>query len=248
MVLFVSDIHFGRDDYQQERTKEADLLSCLRSHASDIDHLFLVGDVFDAFIEYRELVPKGFIRFLALLAAWTDRDIPVTYLVGNHDPWHLDFFEHELGVRVVDAPVVTHLAQQRVHVEHGDGIHRAERAYRLLKPWLRHSVAVRLYRTVLPADSGMRLARWVSRHGDSELDPEKARDLRLHARDVLTHDLADVVVLGHSHQPEHRVWPEGQYINLGAWAQTRTFATLDEDGPKLWRWNGDCALDMAHDG
>lgn len=220
-------------------------MACLRSYRERVERLYLVGDVFDAFIEYGTMIPKGFVRFQGLLAAWTDRGVPVTYLVGNHDPWHIDYFTNELGVRVLAHPLTEHVANRRVHIAHGDGIDPAERSYRLLRPVLRHPLAARLYRTVLPGDSGLRLARHVSRSGDDELDPGKAAALRDHALTLLRTDAADVVVMGHTHLPECIRADGGTYVNLGGWCDTRTFATLDEDGPKLLRWNGDCAVPVT---
>ena len=216
VVLFLSDVHFGRGAAAAERDKEAALLDCLEAHADRVEHLDLVGDVFDGFIEYRHLVPKGFVRFQALLARWTDRGTPVTYLLGNHDPWHRDYFAEELGVRLVP-----------------------EALYAWLRPLLRHPATVSLYRSVLPADLGLGLAQWVSRAlHDEHPDPTVVNALRAHARQVLRHQDAGVVVMGHSHEAALHTWPEGLYVNLGNWYENRTFARLDEDGLRLSRWNG----------
>ena len=249
MVLFLSDIHFGRGDAAHERAKEADLLACLRAHEAEVEALYLVGDVFDEYIEYRTLVPKGFIRFQALLASWTDQGIPVTYLVGNHDPWHLDYFTRELGVRVVhDHVLVTH-GCRTVYLAHGDGLASSDRPYRWLKPVLRHPLPVWLYRTLLPGDAGMRLARWVNRRVTDETpDPDTIQELTAYARQLLHTTEADLVVLGHSHQAALLTWPEGTYLNPGFWADARTFGILRNDKIHLVRWNGDqtVAVDPEH--
>lgn len=239
MVLFVSDIHFGKGTVQRCRSDEADLLACLRAHEDDVSQLFLVGDVFDAYIEYRRLVPKGVVRFQALLAEWVDRGVPVTYLVGNHDPWHLDYFEQELGVRVVSDDLLEPLEDTLVYVTHGDGIPPSSPLYRRVKPWLRHPLCVRLYRTLLPADAGLGLARWVNRrlHSDPH-DPVKVCALRDRARRLLSERAADAVVMGHTHVPELRRWADGTYVNLGSWYEQRTFARLEGGDCHLFRWNG----------
>ncbi len=242
MVLFVSDIHFGRSTPEAERAVERDLLACLRAHEDRLTHLYLLGDVFDAYIEYRHLAPKGFVRFLGLLAAWTDRGLPVTYLTGNHDPWHRDLFASELGVRVVFDALCEPCFGRTVYLAHGDAP-AAGRLYRWLRPVLRHPVPVGLYRTLLPADLGMGLARWVKHHfGNTDIRPETVAALRAFARHTLQTTDADLVVLGHSHQAEHTAWPEGHYLNPGCWYADRTFGVLDEQGPRLLRWNGSCAV------
>lgn len=241
MILFLSDIHFGRGTEAAERRKEAALIACLRAHEGQVRRLYLLGDVFDQYIEYRHLVPKGFLRFQALLAAWTDRGVPVTYLVGNHDPWHRDYFGRELGVRLVQDDLVEPLVGCNVYMTHGDGIDPGSRLYNRLKPWLRHPVPVSLYRTLLPGDAGFGLARWVNRHfGTERLDPARAQALRTHARRLLRERALDLVVMGHSHMAERCCWPEGQYVNTGCWHESHTFARLDEEGANLLRWNGSC--------
>ncbi len=244
MVLFLSDIHFGQSDPAAERAKEADLIACLRAHEAEVERLYLVGDVFDEYIEYRTLVPKGCVRFLGLLAAWADRGVAITYLVGNHDPWHRDYFARELGVRVVFDPIVERLQERTVYLAHGDGP-GSSRAYRLLKPVLRHPAPVWLYRTLLPADSGLRLARWYNRRFGNEDMAEPAADaLRRHARRVLAETPADAVVMGHSHLPERRDWPEGCYLNTGSWHESRTFGRLYKSELQLLRWNGTFSTEL----
>jgi len=245
LILFVSDIHFGRDAPTAERANEAALIACLRSYASQIEHLYLVGDVFDAFIEYRHLVPRGFIRFLALIAEWTDRGIPVTYLVGNHDPWHRDYFETELGVRIVFTSLVESMYGHRVYVAHGDGLSDTKDRYNFFKPVLRHPIPVSVYRNILPGDLGMGLARWVKHHfGNKEIVEETVTGLRRHAAQILAETDADTVIMGHSHQPEDLSTPGGRYINLGYWHDLYSFARFDESGLRLMHWNGTSAEEL----
>ncbi len=245
MILFLSDMHFGRGAPAHERAKEAALIDCLDAHADQVEHLYLVGDVFDGYIEYRHLVPKGTTRFQGLLARWTDRGVPVTYLVGNHDPWHESYFSEELGVRVVaDALEVEHEGV-RLHLAHGDAHGSTHTLYPWLRPLLRHPWAVRLYRSLLPADLGLALARWVSRQlHDEAPDPEVVTALRTHARAHLQHHGTDAVVMGHSHVPALHAWAEGLYLNTGNWYERRTFGRLDPGTLRLQRWNGTRAVDI----
>ena len=245
LILFVSDIHFGRADATTERAKEAALVACLRAHEQQVERLYLLGDVFEHYIEYRHLVPKGFVRFQALLAEWTDRGVPVTYLVGNHDPWHRDYFEKELGVRVVFDALNEPLFGINVYMAHGDGIARTEGLYRLLKRVLRHPVPVALYRTLLPGDLGLALARWVSRNRNHTLKDAQIEALRQQARRLLHEQSADVVIMGHTHYPELITWPEGRYLNTGFWHKVHTFATLDANGLRLLHWNGTCSEELS---
>ena len=238
MTLFVSDMHFGRGTTADERAKELALVECLEAHAGAVDHLYLVGDVFDAYIEYRHLLPKGFVRFQALLAQWTDRGVPVTYLVGNHDPWHRDYFATELGVHVCPDALTTAHHGVRLHLAHGDGA-AANGFADWLRAWLRHPVPVGLYRRLLPADTGMDLAQWANdRFGQHGPDPETADRLAARARSLLRTTAATGVVFAHSHQPALHAWPEGVYLNTGCWHRERTLGRLDAHGIHLLRWNG----------
>lgn len=230
-------MHFGRQGAAEERAREAALIECLRHHEDEVTHLYLVGDVFDAYIEYPGLVPRGFARLKGLLATWTDRGIDVTYLAGNHDPWHLGYFQEELGVRFVEETTVEPLYGRHVYLAHGDQFVPSARRYRRLRPLLRHPLAVGLYR-LLPGDAAFRLARWVSRRYSTEaIDHQKVGELEAHARTVLQRPDVDLVVMGHVHQPALHVWDDGTYLNPGAWFETQTYGVLDEDGIKLLRWN-----------
>ena len=235
----MSDMHFGRGARSVERDKEQALIACLEAHENEVDHLYLLGDVFDGYIEYRHLIPKGFVRFQGLLARWTDRGIPVTYLLGNHDPWHQDHFANELGVMLVpDSIECTHAGHQ-LHLAHGDGLVAADRSRAWLRTLLRHPVPVGLYRTLFPADAGLSLARWVSRalrkRGE---DPRTPTILRDQARALLRRDALDGVVLAHSHVPALHAGPNGVYANTGNWYERRTFVRLDDEGWHLQQWNG----------
>ncbi len=250
LYLFLSDLHLGRGTPAASRAAERDALALLDAHEADVraavadgrgGGLYLVGDVFDQFIEYRRLVPKGFVRFQGRLAAWTDAGLPATYLVGNRDPWHLDYFATELGVRLVRGASTEELNGRTVHLAHGDGLIPSERAYNLLKPLLRHPLAYRLYRTLTPGDAGYRLARRIARIGTGEPEDPVVEGLRAAARRTLTTTAADLVVFGHGHVAEHEAWPEGAYLNPGYWYEDRTFARLGAEGPGLFRWTGQTA-------
>ena len=238
VILFVSDMHFGREATAAERLHENALIDCLRSYESKIEHLFLLGDVFDQYIEYKHLVPKGFIRFQALLASWTDRGIPVTYVTGNHDPWHQNYFTEEMGVRLAFEAFAEPLYGKNVYLNHGDGIASRFPLYRWIKHMLLHPVPVNLYRALLPGDSGFRLARWVNRRIHTDvINDEVVRQLRTYALALLEEDSYDVVVMGHSHCAEHIERPFGTYLNTGCWRLHRTYACMQENAVQLFQWD-----------
>lgn len=242
MILFLSDLHLGRSNGDDARLRELELLRFMRAMRPDVEHLYLLGDVFEAFIEYRHVVPKGFARFKGLLAEWADAGIPITYLVGNHDPWHVDFFEREIGIAVeLDDLVSTHDGM-RVYLAHGDRVASSSPVKAWLTAWLRHPFPVWIYRHVVPADVGISLAHYVSAtFGNRAIDRDLVDALRVHARRILAESAVEAVVFGHSHLPELQEWPEGQYLNTGYWHESRTYGVLHDGKLQLMRWNGRAA-------
>lgn len=235
MILFVSDLHFGRLDAADDRQLELDLVACLDAHFDRADELILLGDVFEAWIEHRHLIPRPPARFFGLLARWADAGKAITLFAGNHDPWHQRYFTDTFGATLVYDHLETTRYGRRLYLHHGDGL--APRGlYRHVRRLVRHPAPVWLYRHLLPADWGLGLARYVSRrfHGP-EVEARQVEGLRAHARHVLAITDADAVVMGHSHHAECLAWPEGTYLNPGAWYRTRTFGVLEREGPLVVR-------------
>ncbi len=226
MYLLVSDLHFGKGTREQERVKEDDLLCLIERYREDLDGLILLGDVFDQFIEYRHLVPKGYFRFLTTLFDLAKSRVPVIYVVGNHDPWHLDYFDTELGVVVVRDVHEILVGGCRVALTHGDTVGRGPLA-RIIQRATRHPLSMALYRTLLPADFAYRFARFVKNRLESSDSPEPAviDRLRSAAHSMLS-DGADLVVLAHSHHAELIEWPEGLYANTGSWHIDRSVVSV----------------------
>ena len=239
MVLLVSDMHFGRGPEERDRAIEKALLDCLEHHLEELGELVLLGDVFDHYIEYEHLVPKGAARLKGRLAEWSANGLAVSYLVGNHDPWHRDYFTRTLGVDVTDGSIRKRLGEHRALLAHGDGLAPSNWIYNELKPALRHPLLVGLYRSLLPADFGIRLARWWSRrHDRPEVRPEIAEDLRRRASSTLEESDTDLVVFAHSHRAELQRHADGTYVNTGSWRRDRTYVLVDGPAVQLLRWNG----------
>ena len=209
--------------------------------------LVLLGDVYDQFIEYRHLVPKAAPRLVGLLAEWCDRGAEVVYVVGNRDPWHLDFFERDIGTTLVRDAWEPRRDGRSLYIAHGDAHDVADRLSSRLKPLLRAPLMARLYRMGLPGDAGYALARRFARTFGTDGAPDPATDARLAqaARQRLEGTAADLVAFGHSHQEALTEMPHGTYLNPGYWFGRRTFARLDADGPALLRWRDGAAEPLA---
>ena len=249
MILFLSDLHLGRGTRADSLAAERDAVALLRAHEDRVVRdgaLVLAGDVFHEYIEYRHLVPKGGARLTGLLADWADRGAEVHYVTGNRDPWHLDYFAREIGLRV-SARCTLDAFGRRIAVAHGDAEAEPGRRSAVGRAVARAPWAARLYRNALPGDGGFAVARWASRTfgTDGVPVPAVASALRAAAHRQLAETDADVVVYGHSHTEALETTPDGTYINPGYWFGSRTWARLTADGPALLRWTDGAARPVS---
>jgi UDP-2,3-diacylglucosamine hydrolase len=249
LIVILADTHFGRTDPAAERAKEIELVACLNSLRDEASkaplELILLGDIYDSYIEYATLMPKGFSRFLGLLGQWSDAGVAIRYFAGNHDPWHRDFFRTEFGALFFPDHEDREIYGRRFRFVHGDGIAPGG-LYRRLKPILRHYIPVTLYRTLLPGDLGLRLACWVNERFSAKVKSfETVEAIRNHATELLQNGTVDVFVAGHSHHAEHRVLSSGTYLNPGSWHYERTFATIDHGEITLLRSVGGTIVDVS---
>ena len=237
MNLFVSDIHFGKLSESEERLKESELISMIRSYEDDLENLFIVGDLYHEFMEYKTLIPKGGFRFLTYLDDIVQKNIPTFYFLGNRDPWHIDFFQNVLDVQIVSDHLNIDLNGTLARIQHGDDCVPSA-AYKLARPIMRNRIIYFLYRSLMPGDSAFRLAKKVSDFIANEAPQEKTIvGMRDYAKKLLNQREADLVVMGHSHFPEQVESIGGVYVNLGSWADNRSFAIMNKDSIQLCTWN-----------
>lgn len=238
-IYFISDCHFGLQDKRQEREKEFRLFSFFDRIKDDTEELFILGDLFDYWFEYRNVIPKGFHRILTRLENLTDNGIAVHLLVGNHDFWLGKHFTEETGVHVYYEPVSLTLNGKRFYLHHGDGLNDEDKGYRILRSILRNKVNIFLYRLLHP-DIGIGLARrssMTSRKNHSDNGHVLEQDaLRTFAAKKIS-DGYDYVIMGHDHAPEQLTVDNRQYINLGDWITHNTYAVFDGKDVTLKTWN-----------
>jgi UDP-2,3-diacylglucosamine hydrolase len=129
-IYFASDFHLGAPNASKSFERELKICAWLDSIESDCEHLFLMGDVFDFWFEYKHVIPKGYIRLLGRLARFTDKNIPVTLFTGNHDMWAFDYLEKEIGIKIYRAPIDLVLKEKKFHLGHGDGLGPGDYKYK----------------------------------------------------------------------------------------------------------------------
>lgn len=245
-VYFASDFHLGTPTPEKSLAREQAVVAWLEAARHDAAVIFLVGDVFDFWFEYKRAIPKGFIRLQGKLAELSDAGVPIILFTGNHDMWMHDYFTTELGIPVYRQPRGYDIGGKRFLIGHGDGLGPGDATYKRLKVLFESRLARRLFRWVHP-DLGIRLAHaWSrsSRASNEEKDEEKflgkEREwLYQYCLSVEQHHHHDYYVFGHRHLPlDLDVNPNSRYINLGEWMTARTYALFDGERLTLQTWAG----------
>lgn len=239
-IYFASDNHLGAPDNRSSLPREKKFVAWLDSIKTDAAAIFLMGDLFDFWFEYKRVVPKGFTRTLGKLAELTDAGIPITYFVGNHDLWMNGYFEEELNIPVYHEPQELAINDTLFLIGHGDGLGPGDKGFKRMKKVFKNPVAQWFFRWLHP-DLGVRLAQHLSINnkiisGDADaqfLGDEKEWLVQYCKRKLETKHY-DYFVFGHRHLPlEIDLNDKSKYINLGDWISYFTYATFDGTDLKL---------------
>lgn len=233
-IYFASDQHFGIPDYESSKLREKKFMTWLDEIKSDAEAIFLLGDLFDFWFEYKKVVPKGFVRVLGKIAELKDSGIPIYFFVGNHDLWMMDYFEKELGIPVYHEPREYEFQGKRFLIGHGDGLGPGDKGYKRMKKVFAHPVSKWFYRWLHP-DIGVRLAQYLSTKNklisgleDVKFLGEENEWLAQYAKRKLKDKHYDYFLFGHRHMPmEIKVGENSVYINTGDWISHFTYAVFD---------------------
>ena len=234
---FISDAHLGLGTKESERAKEQRLIKFFQSIKTDARHLFIVGDLFDAWFEYRTVIPKGYHRLFHALEELIQKGVEIHYLAGNHDFWQRDFFTEDLGIIQHREPFTTRIDEKTIYIHHGDGLAQYDAGYRFLKKILRNRFSIWLY-TWLHPDIGIPIARSSSRKSrtyTTTKDYGESDGMVAFAQTMIDAG-SDIVVMGHRHQPVRKILGKGIYINLGDWITHNSFAELTQGEITLKSW------------
>ncbi|MES2701132.1 MAG: UDP-2,3-diacylglucosamine diphosphatase [Bacteroidota bacterium] len=239
-IYFASDFHLGIPDKASSIAREKRICQWLDEIKYDAHQLFLVGDLFDTWFEYRNVVPKGYTRFLGKLAELTDNGLHIEAFTGNHDLWMVDYFMEELNIPVHHGPIKREINGKKLFIAHGDGLGPRDHGYKLLKTVLRNGISQWLYRRVHP-DTGVGIASWFSRLGPKHADaPEKQflgpdkEMLVQFCMDTLKQEHFDYFVFGHRHIAiEYPLPGSSTYVNLGDWIRYDSYGAFDGNELRL---------------
>lgn len=244
-IYFLSDFHLGAPDAESSLQREKRIVQFLDRIKTDAALIFIVGDMFDFWYEYRKVVPRGFVRLLGKIAELTDSGIPIHFFVGNHDMWMKNYFEKELNVPVYFEPREFEFGGKRFLVGHGDGLGPGDHGYKLMKKIFRNPFCQWLF-GILPPYIGMGLAHYSSQksrdadHGIEETFMGEEKEwLVLHSKEILRHQQVDFFIFGHRHLPiDFRLTADSRYINLGEWMNFSTYAVFDGSDLELRSFTG----------
>lgn len=239
-IYFASDFHLGIPNHTLSIAREKRICSWLDEIKKDAALIYLVGDIFDTWFEYKHVVPKGFVRFLGKLAELTDRGIPIEMFTGNHDLWMRGYFQEELNIPVHHQEIRRSFNNKNFLIAHGDGLGPGDRGYKLLKSVLRNPFSQWLYRRLHP-DTGIGIASYFSHRGPKhEIGPEEKflgpdkEWLVQYCLEVLKTEPVDYFIFGHRHLTlEYPLPGNSMYINLGDWLRYNSYAVFDGTHTRL---------------
>jgi UDP-2,3-diacylglucosamine hydrolase len=244
-IYFLSDFHLGAPDYQSSLEREKTIVEFLDLIKRDAAEVFIVGDIFDFWYEYRKVVPKGHVRLLGKMAELTDLGIQLHFFVGNHDMWMKDYFEKELNVPVYFGPKDFEWNGKTFHIAHGDGLGPGDHKYKFIKSIFRSPVCQWLF-GVFPPYMGMGLANYLSRRSRAQTGAseevflgEEKEWLIIYSKELQQKKNYDFFVFGHRHLPiDFRLSNGSRYINLGDWIRYCTYAVFDGEKLELRSYTG----------
>lgn len=239
-LFFASDFHLGAPNSAESKIREKKIIQWLNSIEDEAAAIFLVGDIFDFWFEYREVIPKGFIPFISKIHQLREKGIPVLFFTGNHDLWMKDYFTQELGIPIYHHPIVLHVEGKKIVVGHGDGLGPGDHTYKLLKKVFTNPMAKWLFRWLHP-DLGIRLAKAWSGH--SRISNTAKNENRFlgndewlwqYCKEIESKMHHDLYIFGHRHLPlELEVGKNATYYNLGEWVSQFTYLEFSENSVNL---------------
>ncbi len=239
-IYFTSDQHLGAPTPAESLPREKKFIRWLDTIKNDAQAIFLLGDLFDFWFEYKTVVPRGFVRVLGKLAELRDSGIPIYFFTGNHDLWMDDYFQTELGIPVYHSNQEFEFNGKKFLIGHGDGLGPGDKGYKRMKKVFRSPVSQWLYRWLHP-DFGVKLAQYLSVRnklisGDEDVKflGEDKEWLVQYAKRKLQSNHYDYFIFGHRHLPlKINVGENSTYINLGDWITYFTYGRFDGDNFEL---------------
>jgi len=247
MIYFASDFHLGMPQGQVSRTREKKICDWLEKISADASEIYLLGDLFDFWFEYKTVVPRGYVRFLGKIAELTDRGIEIFVCVGNHDLWMREYLEEECGVKIFKDPLIKKYGNKNFYIHHGDGLGPGDIGYKILKKIFLSRINQFLF-TRLHPNFGFKLATGFSKKSrlsqpewENSYQGNDKEYLTQHCLEILNSQAVDFFIFGHRHLKinveldnlnpltQNDSHQKSRYINLGEWFSGGGYAKFDGD-------------------
>ncbi len=241
-IYFVSDAHLGLPPREKSLDREKLLVKWLDEIRKDAFEIYLLGDIFDYWFEYKKVVPRGFVRFLGKIAEIQDSGIPVYFFTGNHDVWIFDYLPEELGVEVFHNPISRTFNGKKFYMAHGDGLGPGEKSYKLLKRIFISPILQWLFARLHPNTATGIAHRWSKSSRFSKGNyvswlGEEKEHLVIHSKKLLETENYDFFIYGHRHVPKELIIEgKSKVVYLGDWFMNFTYAVFDGEDVKLLKY------------
>ncbi len=234
-IYFASDFHLGAPDHDTSLAREKRIVAWLEEIKNDASEIYLMGDLFDFWFEYKYSIPKGYTRLLGKIAELTDSGIPVILFTGNHDMWMFDYLNKELGVTIHRKPIQKVYSGKKFFLGHGDGLGPGDHGYKFIKAVFANPVCQWLFARIHP-NLGIGIANYWSgksrmAQGKETFKGEENEFLISFIKEKEKSEHFDYYIFGHRHLPLEIKVGNSLYINLGEWVNFSTYAVFD--GEKL---------------
>ncbi|MGQ0829682.1 MAG: UDP-2,3-diacylglucosamine diphosphatase [Bacteroidota bacterium] len=233
-IYFASDFHLGVPNYEKSLEREKRIVKWLDEIKQDAAEIYLMGDLFDFWFEYKHTIPKGFVRLLGKIAELVDSGIPVTLFTGNHDMWMFDYLPKELGVTIYREPIIREYNGKKFYLGHGDGLGPGDSGYKFIKKIFSNRFCQWLFERLHP-NFAIRMANYWSNKSrlsngseDEKFMGEEKEWLAIYSKSILKKEHFHYFVFGHRHLPLNiKLSDNSSYINLGEWVNYNSYAVFD---------------------
>lgn len=233
-IFFASDFHLGVPNREESLARERRITAWLDSVKNEAHTIFLLGDIFDFWFEYKHAIPKGFIRLQGKLAELRDAGIPIIFFTGNHDMWMFDYFTAELGIPIFRQPKILEVGNQKLMIGHGDGLGPGDTTYKFMKKFFNSKICQWLFARIHP-NLGIGIANLWSRQSrisnmkrEEKFIKEENEFLWVYCNEQERINHHDYYIFGHRHLPlDLKIGDHSRYINIGEWVHFNTYAVYD---------------------
>lgn len=235
-LYFASDFHLGIPSAEESLLREKKIVKWLETIAPDAEEIFLVGDIFDFWFEYKYVVPKGYTRLLGCLSKLSDSGIKIRIFKGNHDMWMFGYFESEFGASIYGDEYIFEKNGKKFYVHHGDGLGNGDKIFKVLRKIFRSKFCQKSFAFFHPS-VGLSIGNYLS--SKSRLAQQKYENENIdiqsewlvqHCNEILKTQHFDYMIYGHRHLAlDIKLGENSRYINLGDWFKYCSYGVFDGD-------------------